>query len=277
MLFKKSRKTNTNNLLSRRICGAGITAAAAAFVLTLTSAGVPAASFEIDAKEFSEVGNTVLFGSYEQDGDTENGKEDIEWIVMDVQDDKALLVSKYALDVQPYNAEDEAVTWETCTLRTWLNDDFLNEAFSKEEQAFIPETLVENPDNEASRTKGGKDTRDKIFLLSLDEVQKYFPSDSDRITCPTEYAFYEGCYSFNVQTQLRYIIEEIAERYEYGEGEYFPEYNVDAGCWWWLRSPGSDPNMAAYVYVGGYIHDLGRCVSDDDGGVRPALWVNLNS
>lgn len=83
-------------------------------------------------------GNVVTYGHYEQDNDTANGKEPIEWVVLDVQGDKALLISKYGLDVRPYNTEYNHVTWEECTLRTWLNDTFLNAAFTPEgQQGFL--------------------------------------------------------------------------------------------------------------------------------------------
>ena len=74
------------------------------------------------------VGKTIKFGSYEQDNNTSNGKEAIEWLVLDVQGNKVFLVSRYNLDVQPYNKTSGSVTWEKCTLRTWLNNDFLNHA-----------------------------------------------------------------------------------------------------------------------------------------------------
>lgn len=78
-----------------------------------------------------KVGDYVTFGSYEQDNDTSNGKEPVEWLVLDVQSDKALLLSKYVLDEKAYNDEEIYVTWEGCSLRNWLNNDFTNSAFTK--------------------------------------------------------------------------------------------------------------------------------------------------
>ena len=82
------------------------------------------------------VGDVVTFGKYPQ---TAAGTDQtpIEWIVLDVQDGKALLLSKYGLEMKQYNTEYTDITWETCTLRTWLNSDFLNKAFSSEEQSAI--------------------------------------------------------------------------------------------------------------------------------------------
>ena len=84
-------------------------------------------------EDFLTVGNVVTFGHYEQDADESNGPEPIEWIVLDVQDGKALLLSKYVLDAKPYYTEGTDITWETCTLRTWLNNYFLNNASSQEQ------------------------------------------------------------------------------------------------------------------------------------------------
>ena len=95
-------------------------------------------------QSFDTIGSIVTFGRYEQDGDKENGPEEIEWVVLDVQDGKALLLSKYGLEAKPYNTEYTEVTWETCTLRAWLNSDFLNKSFSTEEQSAILTTEVDN-------------------------------------------------------------------------------------------------------------------------------------
>lgn len=81
-----------------------------------------------------KVGHYVSFGKYEQDNNTSNGKEKIEWLVLEVKDGKALVISKYALDCKPYNTSSTNVTWETCSLRNWLNNDFINSAFSATEK-----------------------------------------------------------------------------------------------------------------------------------------------
>ena len=78
--------------------------------------------------EKSKQSSVITFGKYEQDNNVGNGREDIEWLVLDVKDNKALIISKYGLDCQPYNASQAEVTWENCTLRKWLNDNFLSKA-----------------------------------------------------------------------------------------------------------------------------------------------------
>ena len=130
--------------------------------------------------ETVKVGDYIKFGSYEQDNNIANGKEPIEWQVLDVQAEKALLISKYALDNQRYNDARETLTWESCTLRTWLNDAFLNDAFDIGEQRRILMTTVNADKNPDYSTDPGKATQDKIFLLSITEVNKYFTSNSER-------------------------------------------------------------------------------------------------
>ena len=102
----------------------------------------------------ADVGDIIEFGAYEQDNEKSNGKEPIEWQVLAKEDNKILVISKYALDAKPYNTEFENVTWETCTLRTWLNETFLDEAFSKAEKSMIQTTEVsadKNPDYKIGR------------------------------------------------------------------------------------------------------------------------------
>lgn len=195
------------------------------------------------------VGDYITFGSYEQDGDTSNGKEDIEWQVLDIQDGKAFVVSKYALDAKHYNDEYTDVTWEDCTLRQWLNDDFLNSAFTYDEQNAISKTSLTNPDNDSYGTDGGNKTSDKIFLLSIDEANKYFDSDYDRECEPTQYAIDMGAY----------------------------ENSDNGNCRWWLRSPGDYQVNAALVDTDGSVRDYGHGVYNYSDAVRPALWLNLES
>lgn len=202
-----------------------------------------------------EIGDYIYFGSYEQDNDTTNGKEDIEWLVLEKKEGKKfekysnrlLIVSKYALDCQPYNEEYENVTWETCTLREWLNDEFVNEAFSKKEQKYIPTVTVPAHKNPKYDTEPGNATNDKVFLLSAVEAEKYFNSDSERQCMTTNYADANGAY-------------------------------VDSNgySYWLLRSPGNYSNRCCKVDGDGYVSSHNR-VSTSDDGVRPALWINLPS
>ena len=136
-------------------------------------------------------GDMILFGRYEQDNNLDNGTEPIEWLVLDVSEDgkQALLISKYGLDVKQYNTSYEKKTWETCSLRTWLNTDtteeksFLSTAFTEDEQKKILTTAVDNSSSQgfdwttegaSTNPSGGNDTQDRIFLLSYAEANTYF-------------------------------------------------------------------------------------------------------
>jgi tetratricopeptide (TPR) repeat protein len=210
--------------------------------------------YKSEALKAADVGDYIYFGTYEQDNDTSNGKEDIEWLVLAKEDNKVLVISRYALDCRQYNTEYEDITWETCTLRAWLNGTFLTEAFSEEDQSIIQTTKVSADKNPDYSTDPGNATKDKIFLLSINEAEKYFASDEARMCVPTAYAIANGAWTSG-------------------------SYNVDgeATCWWWLRSPGHRQNNAAYVRNDGGVYSYGSYVNVDRGCVRPALWINLYS
>ena len=202
-----------------------------------------------------KVGDTYTFGAYEQDNSTSNGKEAIEWTVLDKDGMSLLLISKQALDCQQYNTSYTDVTWESCSLRKWMNGTFLNKAFNAEEQAQIQNTTVSADKNPEYNTNPGNATTDKVFLLSINEVEKYFNSDEARKCAPTAYAKAQGAYT--------------SDSYKTASGA--------ATCWWWLRSPGNNQNDAARVYNDGSVSCSGTYVINDNYAVRPALWINLDS
>ena len=200
-----------------------------------------------------KVGNYINFGAYEQDNNTSNGKEDVEWLVLEIKDGKALVISYYALDCKPYNTSYTDVTWETSTLRKWLNNDFLNSAFSADEKAMIPTVSVSADKNRYYSTNPGNATQDQVFLLSIPEVNKYFADSeiipySERHCVPTDFAVANG------------------------DGE------SDSGNYqWWLRSPGGSQDNAAFVTNDsfGFVSEYGYDVDDDTIAVRPAIWISL--
>ncbi len=206
-------------------------------------------------KDFSvQVGSIVTFGSYEQDNNTSNGKEVIEWRVLDIQNNKALLISRYALDRQPYNDQFTDVTWETSSLRAWLNDSFLNDAFNAGEQGMISALTVNADKNPRYNIDPGSATKDQIFLISFAEAEEFFDSDNSRRCVPTEYAIAKGAY-----TNSNY------------------EVNGKATCYWWLRTSGNYSTSAVRVNHDGSVHDSGIPVSNGYAAVRPALWVDLEA
>ena len=202
-----------------------------------------------------KVGDTYTFGAYEQDNSTSNGKEAIEWTVLDKDGMSLLLISKQALDCQQYNTSYTDVTWESCSLRKWMNGTFLNKAFNAEEQAQIQNTTVSADKNPEYNTNPGNATTDKVFLLSINEVEKYFNSDEARKCAPTAYAKAQGAYT--------------SDSYKTASGA--------ATCLWWLRSPGDIQGTAAYVYYVGSVYYYGNYVDYALVAVRPALWINLDS
>lgn len=117
----------------------------------------------------ADVGDTVTFGTYEQNNNYSDGNENIEWVVIDKQEDKIMVVSKYIIAGQPFNTTNEGhISWENCTLRKWLNNDFLNEAFSDAEKKLITDTTIFSTEYLAHSTTDYS-TTDKIFLLSENE------------------------------------------------------------------------------------------------------------
>ncbi len=199
----------------------------------------------------AEIGSDVFFGSYEQDNDPSNGKEEIEWIVLAKEDKKALVISRYALDCKLYNSSMSDITWETSSLREWLNGPFLNE-FCVEERNSMIDTTVTADQNPSYPTSAGKDVTDKVFLLSIAEVNKYFPSDEARKCAPTEYAKAQGVWK---------------SKRDSVDGR--------ATCSWWLRSPGSLSDHAALVLGSGAVENDGRGAFNILGGIRPAMWINI--
>jgi hypothetical protein len=198
----------------------------------------PIVQHEITDIKKASVGDYVLFGSYEQDDNSANGKEAIEWIVLNIQNNRALLLSCYALDRSKFNTSfvDKA-NWGDSSMRSWLNGTFINNDFSKEERAIIPTVSINT--NKVN-------TKDQVFVLSVSEVNSYFGSDEERLCEPTEYALSKGCPA---------------------SGE---------NCWWWLRTQGSPSSwMESSVNPDGSVNTNGHNVISQI-AVRPAMWIDLN-
>jgi len=193
------------------------------------------------------VGDVITFGKYEQDNILNNGPEPIEWRVLAVENGRALLISKYGLDTKPYHEKNDSITWEKCSLREWLNEDFYNKAFDSSEKSRILQVIIKNPNNRTHRTQGGKDTRDNIFLLSIDEANQYFASGDDRMCQSSDFAIENGAWVDK----------------DNGNSE------------WYLRSPGNSSSKAACVSLfDGHINEYG-IDSYSKRAVRPAFWLDL--
>ena len=230
---------------------ASVACVCAVFLILLKTVIIP--KQRINKIKTANVGDIIVFGAYEQDNNTSNGKEDIEWLVLAKEDNKILVISDKALDCKPYNQSRDYVTWETCSLRNWLNNDFINAAFTAEERAMIPTVTVSADMNPEYNTNPGNATKDKVFLLSIVEAEKYFTSDEARKCVPTKYAISNGASTSDSYTK-----------------------GGKATCLWWLRSPGFDQFIAAYVNYFGPVLRYGRSVGNVSNSVRPAMWITID-
>ena len=194
----------------------------------------------------------VEFGRYPQGAKGE--VEPLRWRVLSVdeREKKALLITEKLIDCRRYYDRFKKITWEDCDLRKWLNRDFLNSAFSEEERVKIKVTKNINPDNSIYKTAGGNPTVDRVFLLSIDEAERYFQRDKDRMAEATPYA---------------------VSRYR--QTDSYKRFGDKVLGWWWLRSPGDGSGGAACVRPGGGFLVDGRSVHYGIVAVRPALWLNL--
>lgn len=183
------------------------------------------------------VGNTVYFGEYEQNNNFSDGNEEIEWIILDNDGSKMLLLSKYALDSKIYN--NSFSTWQDSSIREWLNNYFYNTAFTDQQKCYIKNVTNSTEYNNESPTK------DNVFLLSATEVEKYYPNEYDRICYATQFSFASGTENF------------------------------DGKCRWWLRSLNGDEQKALTVRTSEGRINYVTPVNSTGYGVRPAIWVDI--
>ncbi len=188
-------------------------------------------------------GTTHTIGAYNHGISTQG----IEWKVLERNGNKALLISKYIIDRQKFNESAEAVDWERSSIRKWLNNYFYKIAFTETEKSKILTTALKNTPNQQHGTSSGNDTNDKIFLLSADEVQKYYKTFNETRCQVTLFAKNNGAYC---------------------DGAYFG--------YWWLRTAGQFPQNASYIFYTGGISQMGYDVTGTIFGVRPAMWINLD-
>ncbi len=254
-------KENTSDVIYCPACGTGFYTSSGYLFCNmcgtqLSGSTLPKGIIRIDPYEIF-VSNTILFGNYEQDNNPDNGPEAIEWIVLDVQDNKALLISKWGLDSRPFDEWMGGSIWEASTVRKWLNQDFLSTAFNEKEQSAILVTDVDNSVFQAGYKNKYEwpNTQDKLFLLSYHEAfEVYFDSDQARMCAPTDYAYAQGAnHSFESKYQVEgrdtstYLLRTFAE-------------------------------LTDYVAV---VSNRGQCNSWNGmfGGaiIRPALWLDLKS
>lgn len=204
-------------------------------------------------------GNKLVFGKFEQDADLTNGEEPLEWTILAKEGNKVFITTNFAIDSNSYTTEDaEGYTWDKSTIRKWLNDDFLKNAFTEEEQKSIIKThLLPEIANEETTTVKANPTDDKVFLMSIEEANRYMPATEEeeakknrvnsRKLYPTQYAISRGIYT------------------------------VSTGCcWWWLRDVSINGNTGINVRTNGIINAGDNSFTSNVGGIRPCMWLGAD-
>ena len=216
--------------------------------LTLFLYFIPAGGHAAASEEnvyVPKVDDAVYWGHYEQDGNPENGPESVKWIVVRRRGTTVMLLSVYGLDTRPFHGENIAVQWDRCDLQKWLNGPFLNALLTKEEQTAVCLSHLKALPNPRYDTDPGGDTDDLVFLLSVQEVERFFPNPADRLCHYTLYARENGAY--------------------HGE---------NGTCGWWTRTTGHSPDDEARVSTEG--HFVNYDVNWAKDVIRPAMWVDAS-
>ena len=235
-----------------------------------TVAAVEAEALETVELKRAEVGDIVQMGTYEQDGDTET-EDPIYWDVLDKDGDSILIISHDVIGYQRFSDSPNCVIWEDSQIRTWLNEEFYTDAFDKETQARIKESVLKNPsiagyvtgaDESIWESRG--DTTDRIFLLSWKEMEKYYghklPKAEALLCKPSEAV---------LQRYEEIKQQRIREKVPFGESA--PD--VTEGISWMLRSTGKSQNQISIIRGDGY---YSQCMADYYQGVRPAMWIYVS-
>ena len=196
------------------------------------------------------VGDKLRYGAFPQGSKGEI--QPLMWRVLAVEKDKALIITEQLIDTMQYNSFSDDITWEQCSLRFWLNNTFITSAFGGSLPRRVMVTTNDNPDNPKHGTEGGAPTEDKVFLLSVEEAEKYFKDNADRMAGVTEYAQKQGAWVSN---------------------DYLLPNGEKAGLWW-LRSPGYISHTASRVLINGDINSHGGSIVRENVAVRPAMWIS---
>ena len=204
--------------------------------------------------------------------------EPVKWRVLKIEDNQALLLSDAALDAQQYHTAEADTTWEASTIRSWLNAydssynqqktdyssrNFIDCAFTPDEQSAIAVTSLVNADNLSHGTPGGNHTTDKIFLLSESEVYGESAAPYGFVSDRNEYDEARRSKS-STYAKAMGVYSSI--------GEIFKD-----NCHWCLRSPGESPKKAVEVNTYGIVNSNWCFVYFRNVGVRAALNLNLSS
>lgn len=196
----------------------------------------------------AQIGDIVNLGVYEQDNDTSNGPEPIQWVLLDKLDKRCLLMSVYGLDSLRFNTVEAYVTWDRSSILTWLNSTFYYDAFEGAERAMLVKTDQQTDTNPYFDTYPGSVTHERIFLANIAQIAKYLDTEEKRFCQATPYAIARGA-ATDEKT---------------------------GNCSWWLRSPGFDSTAATRVLMDGRVNYCGYRVQSDHQVIRPWLWVTID-
>lgn len=218
---------------------------------------------------------SLNYGKYPKDDVTAKKIEPIEWLILenDEENKKVLLMSKYIIDSEKFNKENSYTTWEKSSIRKWLNDTFYQMAFTEKERERIVEVEVLNKDSVENLTIAGNDTRDYIFLLSIEESNKYFNNITDNINGIKLAASY-GTYFARQGKKTKYNTTgrnrlKVMQDYNFTDNTMWGRENH----YYWLRSIGNEQDKVMVVKPNGTIDIEGTRVNSQYIGIRPCMWV----
>ncbi|MCD7826912.1 MAG: DUF6273 domain-containing protein, partial [Clostridiales bacterium] len=187
--------------------------------------------------------------------------EPITWIVLDP--DEGFVISSIVLDSQPFNnviyegSDGEYYVDEECTayacdyeasyIRSWLNDNFYNVAFTSAEKEYIETSELENGIHTSGTEQYiGANTEDKVFILSYDEITNsnygLTLTTSKVIATTTNYARIQGVQGYSTS---------------------------DAEVYWWIRTVSENSNDMLIINHKGVFNS--KDVNMTSIGVRPAI------
>ncbi|HMM00669.1 MAG TPA: DUF6273 domain-containing protein [Bacilli bacterium] len=202
-----------------------------------------------------EIGEKITFGKYL-------------WRILDIKPGKLLIITDEIIEQRNYHAQKTDIDWEHSSIRNYLNNDFLSQ-FSSVEQSKIISVVNKNRANNWYHTHAGNDTLDHIFLLSLEEVTKYYFGDSSVLLD-------------NPKPKQRYWFERKDVNNHLRRATY-----LNYIWWWWTRTPGKNQRVSVYIHGDGNIGIQGNGICNpsfntlhpitksNKGGLRPALWLKI--
>ena len=236
----------------------------------LSAKSRPSQGGGIILKSDPKAGDIIPFGPFD-------------WRVLEVMNKQALLLSDKVIEKRAYHDKLENITWENSDLRKYLNSEFLIK-FAQADIERIDTRDIYNKNNPWFGVDGGAVTRDKVFLLSLEELCKYFGSSEKLSKRPAPSDFERKWYSERFDGWNKYT-QDLLKNQGYPDKAFWIDdnhnhkrvaYDTSGNAyWWWLRSPGGYDDAAAGVDSDGGVGVYGL-VGRASGGLRPALWLNLN-